>query len=157
LVRHPVGAATNEPFDPILLSCHLLVVAVLGGTAAALCQNSALPASALRIAEMVIFGLPAAFFLLLQPKTTLVSTGRHVMSAPSTPWLLLIFTYGMFIPNTTRRAALVIGSMALLPLLLVSGMTGWYSSVAAVVTPGDLVHHVLVMVVAAAGSLFGTH
>src|SRR5262245_59370740 len=91
LVRHAVRAAANEPFDPILLSCHLLVVAVLGGTAAALCRNRAIPSSWLRFAELVVFGLPAAFFLLLQYKTLLIDAGRNVMSAPSTTWLLLIF------------------------------------------------------------------
>ncbi len=33
-------------------------------------------------------------------------------------WLFLIFSYGIFIPNTLRRAGLVIGLMALCPLLV---------------------------------------
>jgi serine/threonine-protein kinase len=34
------------------------------------------------------------------------------------PWMMLIFTYAMFIPNTWRRAAVVLGIMGLLPVLL---------------------------------------
>ena len=33
-----------------------------------------------------------------------------------TPWLLMIFTYALFIPNTWQRAAAVIGAMALMPV-----------------------------------------
>ena len=53
-----------------------------------------------------------------------------VMPPPLPFWLLLIFTYGMFIPNTWRRAAVVIGAMALAPVLLVAGMMLAYPQVA---------------------------
>ena len=157
LVRHVVGVLAGEPLSAALLSFHVLVVLVLGLSAAPLCRNCAVSIKKLRIAELVIFGLPAAFFLMLQHRVTLEDAGRAFMPAPMPFWLLLIFTYGMFIPNTWRRAALVIGAMALLPLLLVVGMTLAYPQVAAAMTALGMVQQVLVLGIAAVASVFGTH
>jgi serine/threonine-protein kinase len=157
LVRHVVGVLTGEPLSVPLLSFHVLVVLVLGLSAAPLCRQHAVSIKKLRVAELVIFGLPAAFFLLLQHRVTLEDAGRGYMPAPMPFWLLLIFTYGMFIPNTWRRAALVIGAMALLPLLLVVGMMLVYAQVAATMTAMGLVQQVLVLAIAAVASVFGTH
>jgi serine/threonine-protein kinase len=111
----------------------------------------------LRIAELVIFGLPAAFFLLLQHRVTLTDVARGFMPPPMSFWPLLIFTYGMFIPNQWRRATLVIGAMALAPVLLVVGMAVAYPQVAAVMTVVDVMQHVLTLAVAAVAAVFGTH
>jgi hypothetical protein len=157
LVRHFVGAISNEPFEPWFLGFHILVVLVLGFSTAPLCRQCSISIRKLRVAEMVIFGLPAVFFLVLQYRTTMREVGRGFMPATSAMWLLLIFTYSMFIPNTWRRAVLVIGAMALVPLALVAGMALWYPEVAAVMTLADLVQHVLVMVIAAVAAVFGTH
>jgi hypothetical protein len=88
----------------------------------------------LRVAELAIFGLPAVFFLLLQHRVTLDDAARGFMPPPLPFWLLLIFTYGMFIPNTWRRAACVIGALALAPDLLVVGMMLAHPEVGAVMT-----------------------
>jgi serine/threonine-protein kinase len=111
----------------------------------------------LRAAELIIFGLPALFFLLLQHKVTLEAVAREFMPAPMPFWLLLIFTYAMFIPNTWRRAALVIGAMALAPDLLAGGMMLANPEVADVMTAMDLVQYVLTMLVAAIAAVSGTH
>ena len=79
------------------------------------------------------------------------------MPPPMSFWLLLIFTYAMFIPNTWRRAAVVIGAMALAPDLLVVGMMLAYPQVADAMTAADFMQHVLTMVVAAVAAVFGTH
>jgi hypothetical protein len=132
-------------------------VLVLGFSSMPLCRQCPVSMRKLRFAEVVIFGLPAAFFLLLQHRVTLSDAGRGFMPPPLSFWVLLIFTYGMFIPNTWRRAALVIGVMALAPVLLVIGMRLGYPEVADVMTVADFMQHVLVMVVAAVAAVFGTH
>jgi tRNA A-37 threonylcarbamoyl transferase component Bud32 len=157
LVRHVVGVFMGEPLDPLLLGFHILVVLVLGFASLPLCRECAMPVRKLRVAELVIFGLPALFFLMLQHRVTLSDAARSFMPTPMPFWLLLIFTYAMFIPNTWRRAALVIGAMALAPDLLVVGMTLAYPQVAAVMTGMDFVQHFLTMVVAAVAAVFGTH
>jgi serine/threonine-protein kinase len=106
---------------------------------------------------LIIFALPALFFLLLQKRMTLDTAVHGYLPPPMAFWLLLIFTYAMFIPNTWRRAALVIGAMALAPALLVVAMTLAYPQVAALMTAADFMQHVLVMLVAAVASVYGTH
>jgi serine/threonine-protein kinase len=157
LIRHVVGVLTGEPLSPVLLGFHVLVVLVLGFCAAPLCRHCTVSITQLRISELIIFGLPAVFFLMVQHRVTLQDAGLGVMPPPMPFWLLLIFTYGMFIPNTWRRAALVTGVMALAPVLLIGSMTLVYPQVADVMTIIGFVQHVLVLLVAAVASVFGTH
>ena len=157
LVRHVAGLVAGEPLDPLLLGFHVLVVFVLSLASLLLCRRCPVSMRKLRVAEVVTFALPAAFFLLLQHRSTLNDVGRGVMPPPLPFWLLLIFTYAMFIPNTWQRAARVIGAMALGPILLVAGMMLAYPQVAAVMTGIDFTQHVLVMAIAAVAAVFGTH
>jgi serine/threonine-protein kinase len=157
LIRHIVGVATGEPLSLLLLGSHVLVVFVLGACAVPLCQEYAISVKNLRIWELVIFGFPAAFFLLLQYQVTLNGAGRSVMPQPLPFWLLLIFTYGMFIPNTWRRAAVVIGAMALAPVVLLAGMLVAYPVLAHELTLIGASQQVLVLVIAAVAAVFGTH
>jgi eukaryotic-like serine/threonine-protein kinase len=157
LIRHVVGLFAGEPVSPVLLVFHVLVVLVLGLCAAPLCRHCAVSIKKLRISELLIFGLPTAFFLMLQHRGTLEDAGRGI-TPPAMPfWVLLIFTYGMFIPNTWRRAAVVIGAMALAPLLLLAGMMLAYPQVAEVMTVMGIVQHVLVLLIASVASVVGTH
>jgi len=157
LVRHVVGVISGEPLDPVLLGFHVLVVLVLGFSSLPLCRTFPVSLRRLRVAELVIFGLPAVFFLLLQRRVTLDDVAHGFMPPPLPFWLLLIFTYGMFIPNTWRRAACVIGVMALAPELLIVGLMLTYSEVNAVMTGTAFMQQVLTMVVAAVAAVFGTH
>jgi eukaryotic-like serine/threonine-protein kinase len=157
LVRHVVGVLTGEPLDPLLLGFHVLVVLVLGFSLTPLCGQGAVSMRKLHVAELVIFGLPALFFLALQHRLTLSDVGRGVMPPPMAFWPLLIFTYAMFIPNPWRRAALVIGALALAPDLLVAGMMLAYPEVAALMTLACFLQHVLVMAVTAVAAVYGTH
>src|SRR5262249_56201478 len=143
------GMWRGEALDPLLLGAHILVVLVLGYLSLPLCRQRSVPMRKLRIGELIIFGLPALFFLLLQRRTTLDDVARGFMPPPMPFWLLLIFTYGMFIPNTWRRAAWVIGAMALAPVLLVVALTLAYPQVSAVMTAVQFAQQLLVMGVAA--------
>src|SRR5262245_33717021 len=157
LVRHVIGFLTGEPLHPLLLGCHILVCVALTLSAMRLCRQCPLSMRKLQIAELVVFGLPAIFFLLLQRRVTLDDVARGFMPPPMPFWLLLIFTYAMFIPNTWRRAACVIGAMALAPDLLVVGMMLAHPEVGAVMTGMNVMQLVLTMVVAAVAAVFGTH
>jgi serine/threonine-protein kinase len=157
LIRHIAGALMGEAISPLLLTFHVLVVLVLGVCAAPLCRKCTVSIKKLRISELVIFGLPAAFFLTLQHRGALEDAGRGI-TPPAMPfWVLLICTYGMFIPNTWQRAAVVTGTMALAPLLLVCSMAMVYPQVAGVMTVLGVVQHALVLVITAAAAVLGTH
>jgi serine/threonine-protein kinase len=99
---------------------HAAITIVLGLFATRLCQHCNYSLPKLRIAELVIFGCPAAFFMVkgIQESAFLanLADGNARLPDVATPWLLLIFTYSSFIPNTWQRAAAVIGVMALGPL-----------------------------------------
>jgi len=157
LIRHVAGGLTGEPLSPMLLGFHVLVLLVLSSSALPLWRRSDLSVNTLRVAELVIFGLPAGFFLMLQHRVTLEDAGRGVMPPPLPFWLLLIFTYGMFIPNARRRAGLVIGAMALAPVLLDMGIMLAYPQIADVLTVVGVLQHVLVLMIGAVASVVGTH
>src|SRR5262245_60138143 len=62
LARHIGGVIAGEPLDVLLLSAHVLVVLVLSLSLLPLCRGCPQSIRKHRIAELVIFALPAAFF-----------------------------------------------------------------------------------------------
>ena len=65
--------------------------------------------------ELVIFGLTALFFVAMQSLEIFCwfpEGQRPYIESPTAPWIMLIFIYTLFIPNTWRRAAIVTSLMA---------------------------------------------
>ena len=123
--------------------------------AATLCRRCRLPRWWLRASEWLIFGLPAVFFAAMQYEITLTSCRQGVLDFPEGLWLVLIYTYALFIPNTVRRAAVAIAAMCVLPMALLLGMMWWYPLVAQHATMDLLAGLVLMFCVAGGGSVFG--
>ena len=80
------------------------------------CDKRTLPW--LRFYELMIFGTPAAFFVLLNVLSNSYWAQRGMLANPMATWFLLIFTYALFIPNTWKRAACIIGPMAAAPVIV---------------------------------------
>ncbi|HYO24870.1 MAG TPA: serine/threonine-protein kinase [Lacipirellulaceae bacterium] len=104
-------------YHPLLYS-HIGVTALLGLLAWKLCAKCNLSLPTLRVAETVLFGAPAAFFVALNFKRLQVAAA---MDHPHVPmviggWMLLIFSYSLLVPNTWRRAAVVICLFAAAPV-----------------------------------------
>ena len=74
----------------------------------------------------MVFGGSAAVFLLVSFVWLSETAVEGYIRSIAPIWLLLIFTYALFVPNTWQRAACVIGSMAAAPILLVLGY--WITS-----------------------------
>jgi tRNA A-37 threonylcarbamoyl transferase component Bud32 len=111
----------NEPREAMLFASHVAVTMVLGACGSALCRRCVITTRALRIYELVIFGLPAVHFLFMQYVNMTECAAQHgTLPNVASPWLMLIFMYAMFIPNTWRRAAAVVGSFALAPVIMSS-------------------------------------
>lgn len=96
-----------------LLAAHTILTVVLGLCAVSLCRQCQDTMRTLRIRELIVFGGSAAFFFAL----TLVVSRDSVVEYGFFPelvgvWLVLMFVYASFIPNTWQRAGLVIGSFA---------------------------------------------
>jgi serine/threonine-protein kinase len=119
------GTAEHMP----MFYTHVAVTVILGVVARGLCRRCEYSLAKLRLVELVVFGCPAIFFFVhsLSQATYLATLpdGRARIDNVELPWLLLMFTYAMFIPNTWQRAAAVLGLMGLMPMALLGYL--WYS------------------------------
>jgi eukaryotic-like serine/threonine-protein kinase len=104
-----------------------LDVVVNAGLAVLLWSRTPLSWRGLRLAELAALGSVAAEFGMAQWErlrfglTPQPPGGPYVIllaRATAIEWFCLIMVYGLFIPNTWRRCAAVVGSMALIPVLL---------------------------------------
>ncbi len=107
---------------------HLSVTIAMGVLAAALYRFRNCSTTKLRALEFLAFGIPVVFFLTYDIK--ILSLAANSADAPHlpniiVPWLLLIFTYALFIPNNWRRAIWIIVPIGLAPILLAK----WQNSV----------------------------
>lgn len=121
IVWRMVAAVLGVSPAPLDGSFHgeLIVFLVLLSCAMPLCRTCEVSSRALRIEELMIFGSPAVFFFVVQfTYMRDCAIQDSILPRPEAPWLMLMFTYAMFIPNTWQRAALAIGSMALSPILM---------------------------------------
>ncbi len=154
LVLHYLRIDISEPEHIFLFCFHLLATIVVGGVGIGLCRRT-LPLWWVRASEWLIFGLPAIFFAAMQYSLTLASCRRGVLDFPSGLWLVLIYTYALFIPNTVRRAAVAVGLMSVMPLGLLFGMMWGDPQVRACVPADEAVGLVLMFGVACGGSVLG--
>jgi serine/threonine-protein kinase len=139
---------------------HIIATLILGCISFALCSKQEFPTAHLRLMEVGTCGVPAAFFILLQyaKANNFVNTSDiHPGVVPA--WLLCIYTYAFFIPNTWQRAAAILGIIASLPLLttvlgivLSDNMRLYFAN-----HLGTLVEMALVMGVAHVGAVFGVY
>ncbi len=110
------GKAEHMP----MFYTHAVITVVLGAFAVRLCRHCAYSLTKLRVAELVIFGCPSVYFLMhaLDLNSYLVGlpAGETRIETIVTPWLFLIFTYALFIPNTWQRAAAVLGAIRAIPI-----------------------------------------
>jgi len=99
---------------------HLAVSAVLITSFVRLCRKCNIPLRVLRVYELAIFGLPAIYFLFYDYQLLTSFARRHFLPDPTAVWMGTVFVYAMFIPNTWRRAALVIGTLCAMPIALIA-------------------------------------
>jgi eukaryotic-like serine/threonine-protein kinase len=114
----------GQPEHRWLLYAHAGITILLGLAAIKLCRRCMLSLPKLRLAELIVFGAPAVFFLAKQyhevAESANLESGYANLPGILVPWMLLIFTYAMFIPNTWRRALIVLTVVGLLPMALLA-------------------------------------
>ena len=120
----------NADGDSFVFYSHVGVTVLMVLMTAKLCGKCDLSLLKLRIAELVVIGAPALFFLLisfnqLKAASTPSAGHAHVPNVTGM-WVLLIFAYALFVPNSWRRAAMVIVPLAVAPLA-VMGILYWQS------------------------------
>lgn len=111
----PASRATNAEFLHFTLFC--CVTALMGVTAYRLYRKCSFFLSHLRLVEWMIFGSSAALFLVNGYRQLVYTASEGYLAQLTPPWIILIFTYALYIPNTWKRALGVMGTMAVGPLL----------------------------------------
>ena len=124
----------------------------------------------LRLLELASFGIVAAFFIASQSMGIQARVQRDLLTGADVRvlfktsiigTLILIFTYGIFIPNNWRRAAMVVVPMALAPLVapVLLGLTSpaFLAVSEEARTLDKLTENALFLLLGAATSIFGTH
>jgi eukaryotic-like serine/threonine-protein kinase len=154
-VRHIFVTDFRSPEEVFFLVLNAAVTGILGFFVALFLTHTNITKWKLRIAELFIFGAPTAYFLILTYSVTYKSCYRGSFDLLEGPWLLLVFTYALFIPNSMRRAATAIGLMSLAPIVLLLAMKLSVPCVAHALDWNTFILFVLMMTVAGSGSVFG--
>jgi len=100
---------------------HLAVTILVGGVGVWLSRHESASMTALRLAEYAVFGGVALFFALLThlrfETDPWLTEGRHLPEI-TPPWMLLLFTYALFIPNSWRRSLRFLGPATAIPIAI---------------------------------------
>jgi eukaryotic-like serine/threonine-protein kinase len=154
------GKAEHMP----MFYTHAIVTVVVGAFAVRLCRHCAYSLTKLRVAELVIFGCPALYFLVhsLDVNTYLANlpAGQARIETIVAPWLLLIFTYAMFIPNTWQRAAVVLGVICAVPIAVLAyfeSATAFQAVLAQANYSGFISAQVLIIAICLLTGIVGVH
>lgn len=117
-----VPPAENKPS---LMGVHIAVTCLMLGVCGLLWSRWCPTLTQLRGVELFVFGLPALFFAWMNfGFACACSTQAHegflnaYFAQSSIPWILLINLYGLFIPNSWKRAATVTGFLVLIPIVV---------------------------------------
>ncbi|MBA2115037.1 serine/threonine protein kinase [Bremerella alba] len=146
--------------SPVLLYMHAALLLLLASTGYLLCPKCDVRRGLLRSQEIVTFGLPALFLLMTQYHSMQMCARDHgVLLSPSSGWILLIFIYALFIPNTWHRAAVVIGAMVIAPLALLGYAWATNQMCYTIIydNPEQLAEIGLKMVICGAVAVFGVY
>lgn len=107
---------TTVDRSPLIFWAHSAITVVMLGVAWRLCVQCRKTLRHLRVVEFIIFGGTTLFFVLVSHAILTDSLKAGFVTDITPPWLLMIFTYALLIPNTWRRAAMVIIPIALIPI-----------------------------------------
>jgi serine/threonine-protein kinase len=146
----------------VVYNCVFLVSAAITGV---LWRRPALSLRNLRFVELMEFGTLFAFWSWMHGSVYTdfrvtpnpVWFGFLMANAVSLPWMLMMIAYGILIPNTWRRCAVIVGAMGLAPLVIAK-----VSGLAAVATEGhsEALFYIVLAVwlgTGAAVAIYGSH
>lgn len=133
---------TSAETDALLLWMLAGVTCIMGITAQRLCTQCHYFLGHLRMVELVMFGSSGLLFLVVGYCTLLDTATKGYLVPVAIPWLILMFTYAIYIPNTWQRATLVMAPMAVGPVFTL--LLAWQTDpeVAALIENTSDFHHV---------------
>jgi hypothetical protein len=160
------SAFVQRPLWWVFAGCEIAVMVL---ASALLWSRRPLCMRQLRILEIIIFGSVAVFFAWLQIEVNHSRVLLHAILAghealvfrlvgesAALRWFLLIVLYGTFIPNTWRRCAVIVGSLAALPIALLVAASQ-LDPVTAPYVLSALPETIILMATAVAIAVFGSH
>ena len=155
----------GERFSPVAV----LEIVIMAVAALALSRKRTWRRPGLRILEVVIFG--SVLLRITLGQGAFLASGQLVEMARAgdadklyfladrliMPWFTLVVVYGVFVPNTWRRCALIAGSLLLVPLGLTIGFAGFQGILASPLVEGPLMQMGLRMAWAFAIAVYGSY
>ncbi len=110
----------NSLVHAVHLSTHFLAMFVSGTVGWRMCTNCSHVNRHLRLAELMVFGTSALMFLTVTLGIVLNTANQGFLYPVETPWVILMFTYALLIPNSWQRALAIMTPMALAPVLVMA-------------------------------------
>ena len=162
-VQSLMGDAEFARLESAIRLPHVVVMLAEGLLVLMLCRKCQLSMRALRIAEVVMFALPAAFFAYMQyhyyklEPSVDASAFAYRYLASGISWILLLEVYGLFIPNSCRRTAVVVGLMALGPTATAVAAGFEQPMLFEALRSGGLSVNLLQMGIASIIAIYGSH
>ncbi len=158
--RYVIKDPLLQSGSKLVLWFHVFHVAMLAMTTVVLwgrCHRFSL--RQLRLAELAIFGWTGLFLLRVQHFGTLYCVNeQHHIPNPVGMWFALIFTYAIFIPNTWRRAAVVIGVLSAAPVIWAIVEMASFPGITSCPNAAEHMRTFLLMMLLGFGtSVYGTH
>jgi serine/threonine-protein kinase len=153
----------QRAFFPII---HIPLLLAIGCMALLLFSKKPLALTPLRALELLLFGLAAAYvglqgFAFIDQSAALGDSGMALWGLLRTvsQCVLLVIVYGMFIPNTWRRAAWVVAPLAATPMAVMLFLWGRNPGIAetmALTHSGEFVEAGVLLIFGAAIAIGGT-
>jgi eukaryotic-like serine/threonine-protein kinase len=127
--KHWIDPIGGFPGSSFVQGAHIGFILLTVAALALLWSKYPLSQRELRSIEVILFGMTAGFFALLQyfifciervcnTEGQTPELVRLAIGASSIRWFFLIVIYGVFIPNTWKRCAIATVATALLPIVL---------------------------------------
>jgi serine/threonine-protein kinase len=164
LLRNLIVTPPPERADKSIFIAHLLATLGLGAATALLWSRWKPQLRQLRLVECFVFGNTAFFFVWMQFSVGCWCTIqqqpvylRLFVAEVSIPWIILIQTYGLFIPNTWKRAAAAAILMALCPILAAAAVGIEHPAMLQALKDGGFSLIGLFVGIPAVASIYGSH
>ena len=147
----------HYPTPTFLNVYHAFVVAFLAACFGVLSSRQPIRLRTLRKLELLIFGATAGNFVLLDYVSIMECAPKGFVQNPASYWISLILLYGVFIPNTWRRATAVVSGMFVISLMMTVLLRLRHDFVAQSLSWIQVTWWAMQELVGCAGAIIGAH
>ncbi|WP_339908178.1 serine/threonine-protein kinase [Symmachiella dynata] len=162
LAYTPVGEIESDT----MLTSHVLTTVGMGAFCLLLWSRWCPTLCQLRKVEVGVFGLAGAYFaweqfdeacLCIQHAGAMKVFLTLFAADAAVEWVTLIYLYGLFIPNTWKRAAVATGLMVAAPVAVTVAAAATRGHPVDLLSHGEFLWMLLWLIMAAVASVYGSH